>query len=47
MVGIIFIGIISLYASYVIYKRMNNIKKGEFCNCGCSDCGLEIKCKNK
>ncbi|NFD75970.1 FeoB-associated Cys-rich membrane protein [Clostridium botulinum] len=45
MIGFIFIAIITLYASHVIYKRMNNMKKGKFCNCGCSEC--QLKCRSK
>ena len=27
-----------------IYKKVKDIKKGKFCDCGCSECPSKIKC---
>lgn len=41
---IVIIALIASYAAYVIYKKVKDIKKGKFCDCGCSECPSKIKC---
>lgn len=36
--------LIILYAGFVIYKKVKNIKAGKYCSCGCSDCPSKMKC---
>jgi hypothetical protein len=36
--------LIAIYAGYVIYKKVKDIRAGKFCSCGCSDCPTKIKC---
>lgn len=35
---LLIIGIIVIYCIYVIARRMKQIKNGQYCSCGCSDC---------
>lgn len=44
MEGIIIVGLIALYASYVIYKKVKEMKNGKFCGCGCSGCPSSKSC---
>jgi hypothetical protein len=36
---------ITIYFIYVIYKKIKNIRKGKFCDCGCENCSIRNKCK--
>lgn len=45
IIKIILILLIASYAGYVIYKKVKDIKKGKFCNCGCEKCPSKNKCK--
>lgn len=40
----VIIGIIVIYFIYVIYKKIKDMKKGKFCNCGSQDCLMQDKC---
>ena len=44
MIPVIIIGIILLYAGYVIWKKFKNMKQGKFCGSGCEGCGAKKKC---
>lgn len=44
IVEIIIVALIVLYAGYVIYKKVKDMKKGKFCNCGCEECPSNSKC---
>jgi hypothetical protein len=40
--------LIGLYFLWVIRKKYKDVKKGKFCNCGCSDCPSSgKKCKKE
>lgn len=44
----IIIGIlIGLYCCYVVFKKIKDMKKGKFCNCGCDHCPSSVNCKTK
>lgn len=43
--SIILLVLIGAYAGFVIYKRVKDIKKGKYCNCGCDNC--TNKCNSK
>ena len=45
--GFVIIGIILVYATWVIYRKVKAYKRGEFCSCGCSDCPSKKKCHEK
>lgn len=47
IVEIIIVALIVLYAGYVIYKKVKDMKKGKFCNCGGEECPLASKCHKK
>lgn len=36
--------LIAIYAGYVIYKKVKDMKAGKFCNCGSKDCPSKSKC---
>lgn len=38
MATVIIIGLVALYACYVIVRKIKNIKAGKFCGCGCDGC---------
>lgn len=44
MIEWVILGLILLYAGWVIYKKVKDFKKGKFCGCGCSDCPSKVKC---
>lgn len=44
---IIIVLFIAIYAGFVIRKKYKDVKKGKFCNCGCSDCPSGAVCHGK
>lgn len=36
-------GIIGVWCLFVIVRRIRKWKRGEFCDCGCSDCAHSCK----
>ena len=38
MAELIIGGLIAVWAGYVIYKKVKDMKKGKFCSCGCESC---------
>lgn len=44
MEAIAIVSVIIGYTSFVIYKRVKNIKAGKSCCGGCSSCPLKDKC---
>lgn len=47
MIEILILGVIVIYAGYVVYKKYKDIKKGKFCGCGCDGCSSQSKCHKK
>lgn len=39
--------LIAMYAGFVIYKKVKDVKAGKFCSCGCGDCPTKSKCRDK
>lgn len=44
---VIILVVILLYAAWVIRKKVKDVKKGNFCGCGCGDCPSKSKCSSK
>lgn len=40
---IIILGIITIYVLGVLIHKIKKAKKGEFCSCGCENCGNKCK----
>ncbi len=40
---IVFTIVIVLYVLWVIYRKIQRIKDGKYCSCGCESCGKECK----
>ncbi|MBQ2287602.1 MAG: FeoB-associated Cys-rich membrane protein [Lachnospiraceae bacterium] len=38
MLSGIIILLIIVYVGFVIYRKVQNIRAGKYCNCGCEDC---------
>lgn len=45
MVAYIIVALIIVYTVFVIYKKVKDIKKGKFCDCGCSSCSQNCPSK--
>lgn len=44
MTTMIVLGIIFIYAGFIIYKKVKDIKAGKYCSCGCGDCPSAKRC---
>lgn len=38
-------GVIGIYALSVIVQKVRRVRKGQYCDCGCGQCGAGCKAK--
>lgn len=43
---LILIGIF-LYSAFIVYRKIKQIKNGQFCNCGCKNCPDKKSCQSE